>query len=180
MKKTLLKLSLFLSIIAISFSCKKLLDKALTFHYTEQADFSIPATTIVGGLPKINTPEISNNIDKEFEKNDADINKLKAVKISKLVLNINTPVTQNFDFLNSISIYISADGLGEQLIASKENIPNGSDKSIELETSGANLLEYFKQDKYKLSISAKTDETIPQDVDMTSDITFSVTAAPLN
>jgi hypothetical protein len=178
MKIPLLKLSILLVVVASMFSCKKVLDNLLTFTFKEQAKFSIPPTDVVGLLPAISTPEIVSSASKEFENNGSDISKVKTMRVSKMKLNITTPATQNFDFLNYIQIFISADGLSDQLIASKQDIPNGLGQELDLELTEANIADYIKKEKYSLKIITKTDETISKEVKITSDLTFLVTADP--
>lgn len=160
------------------FSCKKVLDDLLTFTFSEQAKFSIPPTDIIGLLPAISTPEVVSSASKEFENNGSNISKVKTVKVKRMALTITAPSTQNFDFLNYIQIFISADGLADQLIASRNNIPNDLGQELELEMSNANIADYIKKEKYKLKIITKTEEKISQEVKITSDLTFLVTADP--
>lgn len=96
---------------------------------------------------------------------------LKSIKLS-----ITTPESGNFDFLKSIEVYLKADGLDPVMIASKTSIPDGLGKVLELETSGADIKEFIKKDKFKLDVKTVTDKLITQDHELKINAVFFVDA----
>lgn len=161
------------------FSCKKILDKLLTFTYKDSVNISIPATTIVNTPFTIATPDITSNASEEFENNGASVDNVKSVSISEMKLTITSPDGQTFNFMKSIEIYMSADGLDDVLIAQKSNMGNDDLTVLDLEVTNADFSDHIKKDKYKLTVSLTTDEILTQKVDITSDLTFKVTAKVL-
>ena len=178
MKKLNYLLLVLLAVSSLT-SCKKLLDELLTFSFSTSSDFTIPGTIAVNTPLSINTPEISASSSAEFGNNGTNPSLVKDVKLSKMSLTITSPSGQNFDFLSEIKIYINAEGLNEVLIASKTDIPDTEDNMLDLNTEDVALEEYIKKDKFSLRLDVKTDKTITQEVNITSNMTFSVTADPL-
>jgi hypothetical protein len=102
------------------------------------------------------------------------------VKMTKLAAVITQPSGANFDFIDTINVYLSANGLDEKLVAYKHGISKGL-TSIDLDCpSDINLKEYFLKDTMYLRFGGhfvgvpKSDSKI----DLTS--TFNLLANPLN
>ncbi len=181
MKKNIGYSAFLIFALVIHFSCKKALDKLLTFNYAESTKITIPPVPIVSNVPVvIPTPEISSNADTELKKNGLSLDNVKTLKISTFNLNIESPEEANFNFLNAVKIYISSAGLSDELIASKENIPSGLGKFLTLETTGANIVNHLKNNKYSIKIETKTDEITTKEIVLRADMTFSVTAQVFN
>jgi hypothetical protein len=85
---------------------------------------------------------------------------IEEVKLTSLELTITVPSDGNFDFMKTINVYMSAEGLPETKIAWKENIPNGSGSVLELDTSNEDLKEYIKKDKVVMRLNTITDQLI--------------------
>ncbi len=94
-------------------------------------------------------------------------------------MTIQSPSNGKFGFLKSVEIYISAQGLPEEKIAWKNNIPSDIGNYLELETSGADLKEYIKKDKYTLRLSTVTDEILTSDHQINVHSIFTVDAKVL-
>jgi hypothetical protein len=149
--------------------CRKLTE----FNIKNSMEFVIPKTAVIGvPLPTSNVPTSSNF---EFQNNGTDAKHVQDVKLDALTLSIKSPASQTFNFLNSIRVYISADGLQEIEIAYLESIPT-SVQSIYLTTTGVKLDAYLKKDSYSLRIKAVTDEQLYEDVTMKADMVFHVRA----
>lgn len=160
-------------------SCSKILDELLTFSVKTSSDFKIPGSAPVGTPLSINTPEINSSSSEDFSDNGSSSDLVKSAKLDKLTMTITSPDNVNFDFLNEIKLYINADGLDEMLIASKTDIPDTEDNIIELETTDTDIAEYIKKDSYSIRIDAITDKLITQEINITADMVFKVTADPL-
>ncbi len=177
MKKIVLYSAFVISTLLVSVSCKKTLDDILTFNYSESTKMTLPAAPIVISTPvTISTPEINASANAELQKKGVSLDNVKTLKISTFNLNIETPEDANFNFLNSVKIYIKSAGLGSELIASKENIPAGLGKFLPLETTGANIVNHLKNDKYSLEIVTTSDEVTTSEIVLRADMTFTVTA----
>lgn len=163
----------WLFLIPLVISCQKIDDlKEFTLNY--DIEFTIPKTNVVG-IVDVPTSSVENNAEQQFKSNDADINHVEKIRLSGLKLTITDPTSEDFSFLNSIHIYMEAPGLEKVKIAYKDNVPENV-SSFDLETTGAILDEYLKQDSYSLIYQTVTDELTSQDITIRSDMIFQVRA----
>ncbi|MCB9263228.1 MAG: hypothetical protein H6607_12710 [Flavobacteriales bacterium] len=157
------KLLFFISIVYLLGGCK-VADKFTQF------DMEYKTTAIVKSASGINlpfdilTPDVESNSESTFEVNDTRKDLIEEIKLKHLDLLITSPDGQNFDFLKSIAIYISADGLNEIKVAWKDDIPDGMGNNLVLETTENDLKEYIKKDKFNLRLNTVTDKVITNDV----------------
>jgi hypothetical protein len=172
MKTYVLSLAAGMLILA---SCKKL--KELThFNLTYNCE-----TTIQSGAATMLpfdafTPEITTQSESEFEGHKTTRHLIESVKLSEMTLTIISPEGRNFDFLNDLEIFISADGQEEMLIAEKHNIPDAVGSQLILEVRQDELKPYLTGEKYKLRLRVTTDKLINQDVGVRITSTFRVDA----
>lgn len=152
---------LIISLAFILFGCKKF-DKLTQFYVTFDETAVIPATAGVNFPFNILTPDVETNSESTFEVNDTRKDLIEEIILTTLDLTISSPSDADFSFLESISVYIKADGLDEMKIAWKETIPQTA-KVLKLDLTGADLKEYIKSDKFTLRLNTKTDETINSD-----------------
>ncbi|MDW7692292.1 hypothetical protein R9C00_13870 [Flammeovirgaceae bacterium SG7u.111] len=157
-KKTLTALALSF----LLFSCSQI-DELTQFNLDYDASVVISSSTVLDLPFTVITPEIESNSESEFAVNNTKKDLIEEIVLTKLTLTITSPTDGNFDFLESTSIYISADGLDDVEIASKTNIGNGVGNFLELETSGVNLKEYVIKDNFTLKLKNVTDELITSD-----------------
>lgn len=153
---------IFLFLIATTFlACE--LDELTQFTLNYDEEVVIESSTVVDLPFNIITPEISSNSESTFESNNTNKDLIEYIELTSMVLEITSPSDGNFDFLNSINIYIDADGLSETRIAWKENIPPNSGNVLALDTAGTDLKEYIKKDVFSLRLETVTDELITSD-----------------
>jgi hypothetical protein len=162
-------------------SCKKVKD-LLSFTMKYNREFTIPGA--VASSTPVNTPAIpvvTTNSESTFKNKNTAGKLIKEVKLDALTLTLTSPShdTCTYNFINTIEVYMSADGQSEVKIASKSNIPNNSSKSIEMDVSGANLMEYVKADKFTLRVSLQADQTTTAEYTSNAAMTFKVQADPL-
>lgn len=108
-------------------------------------DTAIPQVGYIDGqLPKV---AIATNSKEFLESNgsSAASDKVESVTLKKFSLSVTLPSNGTFKFMDSVGVYVSADGLSEKLVASKANISNNS-KTVDLTCYGENLKEYFLKD----------------------------------
>ena len=172
MKKILLALSV---IVALG-SCQKVLDKLTTFTFTRDAEFTIPANTILGVPISLNTGEVQTSYISEFENSNASIDNIDYIKLIALNLTIVDPANGNFNFLKDVAVEIRADGLPNKVIASKYDNTDDFANSLVLDASGDDLKPYLTKDKFSLKLDVTTDETIAQDYKVKASTTFEAKA----
>jgi hypothetical protein len=170
MKKGIILLTL---IVFTAFGCKKL-KELTTFDIKNTAQFTIPKTALIN-TPVLDTTPVHSSSKFAFESHNTNANNVEEIKLKSLRLSIVDPPGQNFNFLKSIEIFISAPGLNEVRLAYLETIPQNVN-AIDLITTGEKLDEYIKGESYSLRISAVTTLSLTENVQVQSDMVFSVRA----
>jgi hypothetical protein len=173
--KNLLYGFLFLQIALLGVSCKKV-DNLLTFRIRNEASFQVPSAIGINTPYTVPVPDVQTNASQTFESNNADINKVKNIKLETLNLTITSPANATFRPVKSITIYITSEGLPEKRIAYKNDIPMNIGNKLILETTLENLDAYVKKDRYSLRTETTLREAIFQDIRITADMSFLVTA----
>ncbi len=161
MKRFTYLLPVFVSLIAL-FSCKKI-DKLTQFNLKYDTDVTIKSTVVVNVPIDLFTPEITTNSETELSANNSHKNLVEQIKLKELTLKIESPEGQDFDFLNSIELYIKTDDLPEKKIAWKTDIPENGLTTLVLDTSDDDLKDYILEDSFQLRTKTKTDHLITQD-----------------
>lgn len=149
----------FIGIILLSASC----DKLTQFDMEYDASVVIQSNTGVNLPFNVYSPDIETNSESTFEVNDTRKDLIEEVILKSLVLNITSPNNGDFSFLESVEIFISAEGLNEEKIAGKTNIPDNIGAELTLETTGIDIQEYIKADDFQLRLNTVTDEIITSD-----------------
>lgn len=157
-KKTLAIVAIMTTLI----SCDQL-DELTNFTINYTTNFTIQSTTLLGTPFAIIIPETTTNSEEEFENNNTNTDLVESVKLTELILTLQTPASGDFDFLNDISIFIDAEGQEERLIASKINIPEDGARVLELDVEDTELREYIRGESYSLRTETTTDQTIESD-----------------
>lgn len=146
MKKTLI---ILLTIVLAYGSCKEI-DQLTHFSIEYTSNITIESTFLIDIPFNIWTPNIPTNSEEVFSNNNTNTDLVEEITMTEMTMKITSPDTQTFDFLKSIEIYMSAEGLDEVKIAWYTDIPQTGLTSISLETSEDDLKEYIKKDEYKL------------------------------
>ncbi|MDJ1503935.1 hypothetical protein [Xanthocytophaga agilis] len=179
MKKVVLAITLFISF--LGYSCKDQLDRLLTFRINNESTCTIPGANLVNPVFNniVPTPSITSNSSQTFENEGTNANLVKNIVLEKLKLTITSPSDADFRFIESIKIYIKADGLPKVLIASKISIPTNIGKELELDPTQEKLDEYIKKSNYTLENEVVTRSAPWPEMELKINTTFKVTADPL-
>jgi hypothetical protein len=143
-------------------SCKKI-DKLTQFNMEYNESIVIPSTTGIALPIDLLTPDIESNSESTFAINDTRKDLVEKIVLTSLDLAITSPSGGDFSFLESISIFINAEGLQETRIAWFDEIPPSAGSALVLETSDTDLKEYIKKDNFSLKVNTVTDELISSD-----------------
>jgi len=170
MRKILFAFSLFLLFI----NCDKI-DDLTKFNLDYDTQVTIPSSAGINLPFDVLTPDTETNSSSRFESNDTRKDLIEEIRLTQLQLVITSPSDADFSFLESIEVYISADGLDEIKIASKVDVPEDV-STLDLEVSDSDLKEYIKKDSYSLRLNTVTDEAISQDHEIDVKSTFFVDA----
>lgn len=159
----MIKKPILLSILPVFFySCDRI-DELTMFDVEFTTSFTIPSSSIINLPFDIATPETTTNSESTFENNDTRSDLVESVRLRELRLDLIAPSDGDFNFLNEIEIFITADGLPEVLIASDLDIEPNDSRSLDLDIEDVELREYIVQDTYTLRTRTITDETINED-----------------
>jgi hypothetical protein len=173
MKKALLLFPLLLLLLS---SCKKL-DQLLTFDITSSEQIKIPASGLVN-TPLITPVPVTVNSKQSFENNNTKAELVKDVRLTKLTLTIVDPAAENFNFLQSIRIYIGTNNNDKTLLASLNQVPTGV-STIELTPENSPLDKYIKAESYTLYTEVTLRSNVARELTVQADSRFKVTADPL-
>jgi len=162
MKKALI----LLSVIILTYGSCKEIDQLTHFAIEYTDEITIESTFFVDIPFDVWTPNIPTNSDEVFSNNNTNTDLVEEINLTEMSMTVTSPDTQTFDFLSSIEIYISAEGVDEIKIAWYDDIPQTGLKSISLETSEEDLKEFIKKDEYKLRTRAVTRQLISVSTDI--------------
>lgn len=178
--KKLLFLAPLLVLLTV-FSCKKsVLDALLTFTVDVSQNSRIPPPSIFyTGLPK--PVSVITNSEASFRNNKTTRDKVKNVLLDQMQLTLVSPSTLNFDFLDSLRVYINTPNVNNRiLLAHLYNLPKGV-RTLTLIPTTDRLDDYLKADKYELTVYSRQRPNyfIMDSLTIRSDTRFKVTANSL-
>lgn len=140
-----------------------------SFTFTEDSQEVVVEGSALGGvLPEsaLSLITLNVNLDQELEKRDAK--QAKAVYLTGLDLQVTDTEqpegdTDNFNFLNSITVYVNAEGQERQQLATREPVPEGQ-QSVALEVDDSIDLKPY----IEAGMQLETDASGSQPADDTS------------
>lgn len=174
-KRTLIVIGIFAAVFCTQ-GCKKYKQYTdFDLNYTQNV--TIPAS---GGLLNapidIVSPNMTTETDSKYDNNGTAAKLVDNVTLTKLSLTVNSPSQANFDFLNSVEIYLSSPSQHEVLVAYIYDVPETGLRSLNLTCRDENLKAALQDDSYKVRVRTVMDHPIPYDVGVTSYETFHVKA----
>ncbi len=169
---------LFLLITATVFtilhsSCIKVVEQLAQWDMPFEYTMDIPATNTIAVPVSIQSPEIATGINDFVSTNNSSIDKITSITLTKASADIkdSTGATLNFDFIQSITLFVNATGLSEAQLAQKINITPGSNAITFDVNSNIDLKNYFTKDK----TSIRADVLLNQATTTKSIVTFKAT-----
>ncbi len=156
----------FLLIIIISYGSCKEIDKLTHFYIENTSNITIEPTLFIDVPFDVWTPEIPTNSETAFENNGTRTDLIEEIVLTEMQMDITSPDSQSFDFLKSIEIFITAEGIEEKKIAWYDDIPSTGLISISLVTTDDDLKDYIKKDEYKLRSRTVTRQLISVSTDI--------------
>lgn len=165
---------LILTILFTISSCDKV-DELTKFDLEYNSKVVIPASAGIDLPFNVFTPEMKTNSESKFEVNDTRKDLIEEIKLTELQMVITSPTDADFSFLNSIEVYISAEGLDEIKIAEKE-VGENVGNTLDVDVLDIDLKEYIKKYEFNLRLNTVTDEVINSDHEIDVNSTFFVDA----
>ena len=154
------------------------IDDLLTFYINEEETIVVESNFPVG-LVAFAPVTVPTNSAETFKNNKTRAELVKDVTLNKLTLTIpDTTAGTNFDFLESIEIYIEADGLDKVRIAYLDEVPEEA-KTLTMNLTNAKLDEYLKKDNYTIHTAARLRQAVVNDININAAMRFKVTADPI-
>jgi len=161
MKQLILALHLFMLL-----GCNRD-NRGITFSIQLTAEAVIPSSTGINLPINLISPDLTTQSSSSFEANQTTPALVREILLKDLEVNIKSPAQTSFDFLKTVRIYMSADGLAEKEIAYLENIPSGGLRSILLETDeSTNFKDYIIQESINLRVQATTRQIVTSDTEL--------------
>jgi len=97
---------------------------------------------------------VATNSQQYLSEYNTSSSKILDVDLNSLAMQILSPASQNFNFLDTIQVYISANSQPEMLVAYMYNIPKGLTTLNLITNTGVNLKNYFVQDTIYFRLNA--------------------------
>lgn len=186
MKKILLGVAV--AAVALNTSCKKVKDLAnisVDIPYTQQITvppvdgytfgFPLPAGGASLPFPAFAVPTNSKSYLDQYHTSSSKVIK---VGVKSLAIEMVSPSTQNFDFIDTVQLYISAPTQPEVLVAYQYNVPHGQ-TTLTLTTSDVNLKDYFLQDTMYFRTNMHVNAVPAPGAQMNIKTVFNLVANPL-
>ena len=165
---------LILTILFTVSSCDKI-DELTKFDLEYNSKVIVPGATGINLPFNMITPDMETNSKSQFEVNDTRKDLIEEIKLTELKMVITSPTNADFSFLNSVEVYISAEGLDEIKIAEKE-VDENVGSTLDVNVLDIDLKEYIKKDEFNLRLNTVTDEVINEDHEIDVNSTFFVDA----
>lgn len=137
------------------FGCKKnLIDQLLTFTVNVTQNSRIPPPSIFyTGLPRPVT--IITNSEASFRNNKTNRDKVKDVLLDQMQLTLVSPTTLNFDFLDTLRVYINTPRVNNRILLAHLYNPVKGAKTLTLIPTTERLDDYLKADTYELTVYSR-------------------------
>jgi hypothetical protein len=134
-----------------------------------------------GGGATLSFPSaaVATNSKQYMQQYGTAANLIVEVDLKSLAIRIQSPPNQNFDFLDNIYVYLSANSLPEMLVASESNIPKGSTTLNLVTNTEVNLKDYFLKDTIYFRLVAHINAVPPAGENLNIASVFHMLANPL-
>lgn len=178
--KKVLSIALLAFVFLLNNSCKKTkekVDQATEFDINYTTTLSVPSNTLPVNAPvDFTTPNVPTLSDTKFLENKTAQNLVDEIKLTKFNISV---ASGNLDFLKSLSIYIKASGVGEQLVGTKATIPTGV-SSVALDLNDVNIKNYIFQPNIQFRVTVTIDASTLNGQNLQLDETVHVKATLLD
>jgi len=159
-----------------TYSCKKV-ERFTQFSMTIEEELELPSVIGINLPIAIPTMEIQTDVTQQLEINNKKKKHIERVFLEALEVAIVAPANQDFNFLKSIRIFISALNLPEIVIAQEADLKNQSTQNLFIHpVEKLDLAAYIKEDKIDLRVEIITDETLFKQLTIAIKSTFWVDA----
>ncbi len=163
-------------------SCKKEETNKLTeFDINYSSNLSIPSasvpvtsSSITPTTVEFTTPNVPTQQSTKFSAEGTAKSLVDQIKMTKFDISVSG-AGANLDFLKSLTVYIKAANITEQMVATKTNIPSGL-TSVSMDLQDVNIKEFIFQDNIQFRVVVTFDDTASSDQVLKMDETVHVNA----
>lgn len=174
MKKKKLFILIFISLFTLP-GCKEI-SKLTKFDFPVSETFDIPASTALPILSSLSNSTVETNYQASFDQHNVSKNLVESITLKSLSITINSPENDDFSYLKSIEITMSADNLPDKKVAFKTSVPSNVGKTLVFDVNDTiDLKEYIFSGNIKLSIAATTTKSNSNE-NVTANAVFNVDA----
>jgi hypothetical protein len=187
MKKTMVLAAIGIVLFSACSKIKQLANINVDIPYSQQ--FSVPqvagdtqGVALPAGGISLSFPAVgfATNSQQYISQYNTAVSLITDVDLKSLELQILSPATQNFNFIDSVQIYISAPSQPLVLVAYEYNLPQGS-TSLNLTTlTSVNLKNYFVQDSIYFTLVTRLNAIPATGTQMNMAAQLNLLANPLN
>ena len=171
-----LKLIIIPILITLLFTNCKLIDGWTQFEVDYSSTATLPQDLDINQSEDVYPSVIEANLKAKVKNEGSSMDKVESVELTDLKLRITSPTGKNFQFLNSVALYMNAEGLDEIKVAWKDDVPATVGDALSLKTSSTDLTDYLVQEVVILRLNTVLNQRIAQDYQIGIDVTFLIDA----
>lgn len=152
-----LKKSVFTLFVCAAVSMVSCLDKFVSanFDYTTETDIMINGLSTIGDHT-FGSSVVTSGLKDELEKNNTSLDLLDELNLKSAEVTISGDSNSNFDAIEKVELYLSADGQPEVMIASKNPVPDGQTTLMLDVNNTENLANYIKSNTFTYTVKGRT------------------------
>ena len=171
-----LKIIIIPLIISVLLTNCKLIDGWTQFEVNYSSFVMLPQDMNINQSEDVYPSAIEANLKGKVEDEGSSMDKIESVELTKLKLKITSPSGKDFQFLNSVALYMTAEGMDEIKVAWNDDVPTTVGDVLSLKTSSKDLTDYLVMDVVTLRLNTVLNQGISQDYQIGINVTFLIDA----
>jgi hypothetical protein len=152
------------------------LNRLTQFNMTINSEWVFQSTLNLNLPIDLIVPDIETNASSTFEGEGTVADLVEDIQLESLTIQLTSPNSEDFSFLESLEVYIQTEGQIEQRIAFAEVISDNVGNTFELDVESVNLTAYVASETFSLRFNSVIDEIVTQDMTIAIAATFMVDA----
>ncbi|MDE0917606.1 MAG: hypothetical protein OSA04_04810 [Flavobacteriales bacterium] len=152
------------------------LNRLTQFDMTINSEWVFQSTLNLNLPIDLIVPDIETNSSSTFEGEGTVADLVEDIQLEGLTIQLTSPNSEDFSFLESLEVYIQTEGQIEQRIAFADVISDNVGNTLELDVESVNLTAYVASETFSLRFNSVIDEIVTQDMTIAIAATFMVDA----
>jgi len=141
-----------------------LLDKLTQFTIDYTQEFTIPAGVPANVSTSIYSPYFPTNSSAYFGQNGTNADLIQSCKLKEMKGVVIAPPGGDFNFIESIHLFLFSVHQPETEIAYKDNVPAHTTDTLFFDTRDVELVNYIKEDSVGLKVQIVTNSATTQEI----------------